>query len=189
MRTLILSLVNSVFAIRYRNAGKFSFGKNSKIAFWRLRGRGGRIRIGEDSIIHCSIDFDGPDGQVTIGDRCYLGASHLVCHTGIDIGNDVIMSWGITVVDHNSHSVNWNERKNDVALWMRGEKDWTGVKIAPVKIGDKAWIGFGASILKGVQIGEGAVVGAHSVVTKNIPAYAVVAGNPAQIIRQMETSA
>lgn len=187
MRTLILGLLNSVFALRYRRAEQFHFGKNNKIAFWRLRGRGGHIRIGDDCIIHCSIDFDGPKGQVTIGDRCYIGASHLVCHTGIEIGNDVIMSWGITVVDHNSHSVEWDQRRNDVALWMRGEKDWNGVKIAPVKIGDKAWIGFGASVLKGVHIGEGAVVGAQSVVTKDVPPYAVVAGNPAQIIRHMET--
>ena len=189
MRTLVLNLLNSVFALRYRQADKFSFGKNNKIAFWRLRGRGGRIRVGDDCIIHCSIDFDGPDGQVTIGDRCFLGASHLVCHTGIDIGNDVIMSWGITVVDHNSHALDWDLRKNDVALWMKGEKDWTGVKVGRVKIGDKAWIGFGASILKGVQIGDGAVVGAQSVVTKDVPPYAVVAGNPAQIIRQMEICA
>ena len=189
MRTIILGLLNSVFALLYRNREKFSFGKNSKIAFWRLRGRGGRIRVGDDCIVHCSIDFDGPNGQVTIGDRSFIGASHLVCHTAIDIGSDVIMSWGITVVDHNSHSVDWNQRRNDVALWMKGQKDWDGVKIGPVKIGDKAWIGFGASILKGVKIGEGAVVGAQSVVTKDVPPYAVVAGNPAHIIRQMETSA
>ena len=189
MRNLVFKILNSVFALRYRSAEKYSFGENCKIAFWRLRGRGGRIRIGSDCIIHCSIDFDGPDGQVTIGDRCFIGASHLVCHTGIDIGDDVIMSWGITVVDHNSHSVNWEQRRHDVALWMRGEKDWTNVKIAPVKIGDKAWIGFGVSILKGVQIGEGAVIGAQSVVTRDVPPFAVVAGNPAQIIRQMETGA
>ncbi|MEN9895269.1 MAG: hypothetical protein RIR97_1121 [Pseudomonadota bacterium] len=189
MRALVLTLLNSVFALRYRMAGQSRFGKNSKIAFWRLRGQGGRIRIGDDCIIHCSIDFDGPGGQVTIGDRCYIGASHLVCHKAIDIGNDVIMSWGITVVDHNSHSVEWNQRKNDVALWMDGQKDWSGVKTGPVKIGDKVWIGFGATLLKGVQIGEGAVIGAQAVVTRDVPPYAVVAGNPAQIIRQMETGA
>jgi galactoside O-acetyltransferase len=62
-------------------------------------------------------------------------------------------------------------------------KNWTGVKHAPIIIKDKAWIGFNCIILKGVTIGEGAVVGAGSVVTENVPDYAVVAGNPARLIR------
>ncbi|MBV8923397.1 DapH/DapD/GlmU-related protein, partial [Bradyrhizobium sp.] len=56
---------------------------------------------------------------------------------------------------------------------------------APVVIADKVWIGFNASILKGVTIGEGAVVGACSVVTRDVPPFAVVAGNPARVIRTL----
>ncbi|MBK8021791.1 MAG: hypothetical protein IPK19_10285 [Chloroflexi bacterium] len=56
--------------------------------------------------------------------------------------------------------------------------------MAPIRICDKAWIGFNAVILKGVTIGEGAIVGAGSVVTKDVPAWTVVAGNPARIIRE-----
>lgn len=59
------------------------------------------------------------------------------------------------------------------------------MNIAPVKISDKVWIGFNSIILKGVTIGEGAVVGAGSVVTKDVPAWTVVAGNPARIIREI----
>jgi acetyltransferase-like isoleucine patch superfamily enzyme len=57
--------------------------------------------------------------------------------------------------------------------------------MAPIHIQDKAWIGYGVSILKGVTIGEGAIIGAASVVTKDIPPYSIAAGNPAQIIRQL----
>jgi len=74
-------------------------------------------------MVFCRIDFDSPNGQVLIGDRCYLGASQLVCHTSITIGNDVLMSWGVTVVDHDSHSLVWDERANDVANWMDGKKE------------------------------------------------------------------
>jgi galactoside O-acetyltransferase len=123
---------------------------------------------------------------VTIGDRSYIGASHIVCHTGVTIGADVLISWGVTIVDHDSHSIFWPLRKSDVELWHRGEKSWEHVVVRRVVIGDKAWIGFGASILKGVTIGEGAVVGACSVVTRDVPAYAVVAGNPARVVRQLD---
>jgi acetyltransferase-like isoleucine patch superfamily enzyme len=185
MKGLVLRLVNAIFRLRYRR-DRLVVGDNSRVDYWRLRGRGGRITIGDDCLIHCSIDFDAPQGNVKIGDRCFIGASHLVCHSAIEIGNDVIMSWGITVVDHNSHALDWDNRKNDVKEWATGVKDWTHVKTAPVFIEDKVWIGFGASILKGVRIGEGAVIGAKSVVTRDVPAYSVVGGNPARIIKVLE---
>jgi galactoside O-acetyltransferase len=53
-------------------------------------------------------------------------------------------------------------------------------------IGNKAWLGFDSAILKGVRIGEGAVVGAKSVVTKDVEPWTVVAGNPARVIRTLE---
>ena len=105
------------------------------------------------------------------------------------MGDDVIISWGVTIVDHDSHALHWSLRKHDVSAWSRGEKDWTSVSISPVIIGSKVWIGFGASILKGVTIGEGSVVGAQSVVTRNVPPFSIVAGNPARVIRLIETEA
>lgn len=56
----------------------------------------------------------------------------------------------------------------------------------PIIIGDDAWIGFNAIILKGVTIGEGAVVGAGAVVTKDVPPYTVVAGNPAGVVKKLQ---
>ena len=160
---------------------------NSRVLWLRLFGsKFGSLIVGSDSIVKCRIDFDGIGGRVLIGDRCFIGASHLVCRRQISIGNDVIISWGVTVVDHNSHSLYWKYRKHDVSDWIRGKKDWSFVDVRPVVISDKVWIGFGAKILKGVVIGEGAVVGAGSVVTRDIPAFAVVAGNPAQVIKQVD---
>ena len=64
-------------------------------------------------------------------------------------------------------------------------KDWSNVNSAPITICDDAWIGMNCIILKGVTIGEGAIVGAGSVVTKDVPAWTVVAGNPARVVKKI----
>jgi acetyltransferase-like isoleucine patch superfamily enzyme len=103
----------------------------------------------------------------------------------VEIGNDVIIAWGVTISDHNSHSIKFSERSRDVEHWITGKKDWSDVKIEPVRIMDKAWIGFNSIILRGVTIGEGAIVGAGSVVTKDVLPWTIVAGNPARVIREI----
>nr|WP_262897922.1 hypothetical protein [Carboxylicivirga linearis] len=105
------------------------------------------------------------------------------------------MAWDITIYDHNSHSIHWEHRKNDNHQCFHDyikyngnnivNKDWSHVKSAPITIQDKVWIGLGVTILKGVTIGEGAVIGAKSVVTKDVPAWTVVAGNPARVVKQL----
>lgn len=181
-------LLNALVGLLVRRRKTIEVGRNTYLRWWGLKGQaGGSAKFGRDSIIHCRIDFDGRDGRVIIGDRCYIGASHLVCHTAILMGDDVIISWGVTIVDHDSHSLDWSSRKHDVSSWACRKKDWTSVSISPVIIGNKVWVGFGASILKGVKIGEGAVIGAQSVVTRDVPPFSVVAGNPARVIRRIET--
>lgn len=152
-----------------------------------------RIHIGKDSMIGCSFIFESDQGNIRIGERTYIGGgTTLISRSSIEIGNDVTMAWGIYVYDHNSHSLDWRERANDISQqnddYRKGRnfidnKNWDVVKTAPIKICDKAWIGFNAIILKGVTIGEGAIVAAGSVVTKDVPAWSVVAGNPATVVK------
>ena len=65
-------------------------------------------------------------------------------------------------------------------------KDWRNVNSRPIVIKDDVWIGMNVIILKGVTIGEGAIVGAGSVVTKDVPAWTVVAGNPAKVVKHLK---
>lgn len=182
--TRLIAWVDALMGLWLKRRSRITVGDGSRVRWWGLGLRGGgSTQIGRESIIRCRISFDSAAGRVVIGDRCFVGASHLVCHTGITIGDDVIMSWGVTIVDHDSHALAWEQRRSDVADWMRGHKRWGAVTIMPVRIADKAWIGFGASVLKGVSIGEGAVVGAGAVVTHDVPAHSVVAGNPARVVR------
>ena len=142
------------------------------------------INIDEQSQIDGAIYFDKDNALISIGKCSFINGS-LIAAQKIEIGDDVLISWGVTVVDHNSHAISFSERSQDVVNWRLGKKDWTNVKIAPIKISNKVWIGFNSIILKGVTIGEGAIVGAGSVVTKDVPAWTIVAGNPARVIRHI----
>lgn len=184
----ILTKLRSVYyQHRFQTYAKCNIGANSSVNFRRVSGKQDvLLRIGNSSIIEGSILFDRNNAAVSIGDRTFIGGQSLiVCAEKIEIGNDVLISWGCTIVDHNSHAVAWDARKNDVIAWSQGKKDWSEVKISPVRINDRAWLGFNSIILKGVTIGEGAIIGAGSVVTKDVPAYTIVAGNPARIIQEI----
>lgn len=154
------------------------------------------LEIGEKSVIDGSFVFETEKGHISVGSRVHIGGgTQLISRNSIQIGNDVIIAWNCTIYDHNSHSVHWEERRYDVTReWenskngrpVLADKDWNVVKDAPIIIQDKVWMGFGVTVLKGVTIGEGAVIGAGSVVTRDIPPYTVVGGNPAQVIRTLE---
>jgi acetyltransferase-like isoleucine patch superfamily enzyme len=183
----VIRLIDQLMGWRSRWSKSVSVGTATQLEWRRLRNvSGNQLRIGNDSIINATITFEAKSGIVSIGDRCFIGRSDIVCYRRIQIGNDVIISWGVTLVDHDSHGINWEDRRNDVAEWARGRKYWNNVAHGQITIEDKVWIGFDVSILKGVTIGEGAVVGACSVVTKDVAPYTIVAGNPARVIRNLK---
>lgn len=92
---------------------------------------------------------------------------------GITIGDGTLVGHNVTIATLN-HDYNPNNRAS--------------ITPKPVKIGKNVWIGSDSTILPGVEIGDGAIIGAGSVVTKNVPANTIAAGNPARIIRKIENS-
>jgi acetyltransferase-like isoleucine patch superfamily enzyme len=152
-----------------------------------------QIIIGQDSLISGNFILENKNGRIIIGDRTFIGGGNFISIDEISIGNDVMFSWGCTVMDNDAHSLKWDERKNDVLDWKRGVddgkvgfyKNWEFVESAKIKVCDKVWIGFNVIILKGVTIGEGAVIAAGSVVTKDVEPYTLVAGNPAKFIKNL----
>jgi acetyltransferase-like isoleucine patch superfamily enzyme len=182
-------LIDSMLGWKARRSGAVQIGRGTTIAWRRLKHISGNLlSVGEDSIIHADISFEKSGGKIQIGSRTFVGRSDLVCYRSIIIGDDVIMSWGITIVDHDSHSIEWGRRRNDVRDWGNGQKNWESIAHGPVVVGNKAWLGFNVSVLKGVTIGEGAVIGACSVVTRDIPPYSVAVGNPAKVVRLLRAS-
>jgi galactoside O-acetyltransferase len=153
-----------------------------------------RVLIGDDSMLGCKIIFESSEGIVTIGDRVYIGGSTIICRNNIDFGSDIFVAWGTYFYDHDSHSLDYRERQKDLIRQLEDyranrdlimSKDWNVVNTKPIKICSNVWIGMNCIILKGVTIGEGAVVGAGSVVTHDVPAWSVVAGNPAKTVKEI----
>ena len=124
-------------------------------------------------------------GRIEIGAGAYIGDDCLLsAAAGIEIGADVLLAHGVQIFDNDSHPLDPTARVADYASVHRhGERG--EIASAPVRIGARAWIGFGAIILKGVTIGENAVIAAGSVVTRDVPAGAVAAGNPATVVKNI----
>ncbi len=159
---------------------------SAKIQYRHIRYKPSSILVvGGGSIIEAAIIFEKANAKLYIGDNTFIGGSRLLCSEKIIIGNDVLISFGATIVDHDSHSIFFKHRRNDVADWHQNKKDWTYVNRNSVIIEDRAWIGMHSIILKGVTVGTGAIIGAGSVVTRDVPPWTIVAGNPAKIIRQL----
>lgn len=172
-------------------------GKNTKIldATTFRNPHNNKIKIGDDCMINCNFIFESDKGEIEIGDRCFINSgTNIISRSKVKIGNDVTVAWGCTFYDHNSHSVDWRERQNDMFQQFKDleetgdfikNKNWDVVKTKPITIGDKVWIGFDCVILKGVTIGEGAIIGARSVVREDVEPWTVVVGNPAKVYKKV----
>ena len=112
---------------------------------------------------------------IQIGDDCGLTGATLVAAERIEIGNRVLVGANATIVDTDFHPIDPDARRRDI---LNGRH-------RPVIIGDDVFIGMNSLILKGVTIGAGAVIGAGSVVTADVPPRAIVAGNPAKVVRML----
>lgn len=154
------------------------------------------LEIGKDSHIYSSFNILKSDAKIIIGKRCQLGGVNYVCSKEIEVGDDVIMAWGINILDTDAHSVYWEDRCKDVkrsrlayidtkGLDIARYHDWSKIKSEKIIIEDKVWIGVNVTVLKGVKIGEGAVVGAGSVVTKDIKPWYIVGGNPVKHLKKI----
>lgn len=180
------AIQNWVAQRRLQNFSGIEIAHGARVQYYKIKPMEGcRLKIGGNSMIQGALIFDREGANIQIGERTFIGGASIISAEQILVGDDVLISWGCTIVDHNSHALGWNKRSTDVIDWMSGKKDWDYVERQAVTIQSKAWIGFNAIILKGVTIGEGAVVGAGSVVTKDVPPYTIVGGNPARVIREI----
>ncbi len=140
----------------------------------RLVRRNGSIRIGRRTTVWPGVKLtslgaaDGPPARLTIGAFSSLGDRLQVhCCREVTIGDYVLISWDCNILENNFHTSTDG-----------------GIASAPIVIENRVWIGCRAIILAGVTIGEGSIVAAGSVVTRDVPPGTLVAGNPAKVIRE-----
>ena len=146
-----------------------------------------KIAIGSHSHVRGELMILGHGGRITIGERCYVGVgTRIWSGASIDIGNRVLISHSVNIFDNLSHPIRAAERHEQAKqIFTLGHPRKLSLDDRPIKICDDAWIGACAMVMRGVTIGEGGIVAAGAVVTKDVPAYSIVAGNPATVIREL----
>lgn len=109
------------------------------------------------------------------------------CADKIEIGSYVILSNNVHIYDNNNHPTDPTTRKEMCLNGFYGEAwSWTHATKKPTIIEDNVWIGERSTILKGVTIGEGSIVACDSVVTKSVPPFSLIAGNPAKVVKSLK---
>lgn len=151
------------------------------------RGVNSSVQIGSDCLIQGVLVTETTGSRICIGNNVFVGGGSLIDSVvSIEIEDDVLISYECLLADSDNHSTKYSLRKKDLQDWRAGgQHDWLTTNSKPIVIRKGVWIGARVIVLKGVTIGEGAVIGAGSVVTKDIPPYSIVGGNPARVIREI----
>lgn len=142
------------------------------------------IFIGNFCHIRGELLLFGHGGKIEMGDYCYVGLNtHIWSATSIIIGDRVLISHNCNIIDNDTHPLDPEERhKQFKAIITTGQPKCINLNEKEIVIEDDVLIAANSIVLKGVRIGRAAIVGAGSVVTKDVPPYAIVAGNPAKIV-------
>jgi acetyltransferase-like isoleucine patch superfamily enzyme len=124
-----------------------------------------------------------PTGWLSVGDDTLLVGPVFMCAEEIRVGARCVLSYNVTIADCDFHPLDPEERRRDaIANAPYGDRSQRpSLRTKPVVIGNDVWVGIGAIILKGVRIGDGATVAPGAVVTRDVPAGAVAAGNLAVV--------
>jgi acetyltransferase-like isoleucine patch superfamily enzyme len=181
---LLFNFISTVYTrIRF---SRIKIGKGSRIGFCANISveKGGLFIIGNNS-------FFGGDATVLKNAICIIGDNTHInkgCTLGIAIkiiiGNEVMIAHDVTIFDNNNHPINKSDRKKIAQSGFNREHiSWTRSSKSPVVINNCTWIGMHSIILKGVTIGEGSIIAAGSVVTKDVPQMTVYGGNPSGFLK------
>jgi acetyltransferase-like isoleucine patch superfamily enzyme len=144
---------------------QIQIGKRGRLRFGRL------VWIGDGTKIRCH------EGEVIIGDKTVLGQECTIsAYQHVRIGEQCVIADRAMFIDFDHGIVEVERTIREQGIYKRD-----------VNVGSNVWIGYGACVLRGVQVGDNAVIGTNAVVTSDVPANAVVAGIPAKVIRMRES--
>jgi acetyltransferase-like isoleucine patch superfamily enzyme len=147
------------------------------------------VELGAHVSCYAGVSFAlGERGICKVGDFTLLNGALLMADERIEIGAHCLVSWNVGIADSDFHPIDAAQRRIDtmaLAPFYKNRPPRPPLVTAPVIIKDNVWIGMNAVILKGVTIGENSVVAAGAIVSKNVPANVIVAGNPAIVVKEL----
>lgn len=170
---------------------KVKFGKNLNLYGIPVifKKKGSELNIGENCTIKSSflsnlvglsqrtiIITRTEEAKINIGNNVGISGATIYARKGISIGDNTLIGGNVKILDNDFHPIKVEDRNLDI-------KEKIGIK--EIRIGKDCFIGANSLILKGVEIGDGSVVGAGSVVTGKFPGNVVIAGNPARVIKEL----
>ena len=165
---------------------------DTSYSFRRFKsGLANAMTLAHGAAIYLNSMFDlGPDARVEIGAYAMLNGVSIICNSMVSIGAYGLISWNVVLIDNLRAPRGVKERRAYLDALLGNNLRALSLQESPrpIVIGENVWIGHDAVVLPGISIGKGSIVGARTVVTESIPDYAVVAGNPARIIRYLEAS-
>lgn len=169
-----MNIKKTVGRILYRALGKHMPLSDGR---FNLGSKKVRAFCGKLMLRHCGRNVNIEKGaqfstEISLGDNSGIGVNAQIS-SEVTIGNDVMMGPYCFI-----YTSNHRTDRIDTPMWKQGFTE-----VRPVVIGDDVWIGARVTVLPGVHIGKGSVIGAGAVVTKDVPAYSVVGGNPAKVLR------
>lgn len=174
------------FSSRYRQ-GLHSRADLSKILVGK--DASGEIALGDYVICAGELYSFFDQGVITIGDCSYVGqGTRIWALSRVEIGSRVLISHNCFICDNLTHPLDARTRHQQyMAKHGFPFPDKIDLEERPITIGDDVWVAAGVTILRGVSVGQGAIIAAGSVVTKDVPAGVIVAGNPARVVRELYT--
>ena len=175
---------NHYRAVVIRNNPSVCLGRRCRFQNLKYIQIGEKVSLGDDTKLLCTDTYNGKSTGIIpaliIGERFHSTRNLTIqCARKVEIGDDVLVASDVFIIDYNHglYPLDKSYLQNDLDI------------SDGVEIGDNVWIGNNVVILPGVTIGRKAVIGAGSVVTKDVPAYCVVAGNPATVIKKLSDGA
>lgn len=161
-------VVKGPFSIHVQKKGKCTFGEHftANAGFFSIdNGVNTKIKVYDNALLE-------------IGDNVGISTTCIICRKEIRIGNYTKVGAGCMITDSNHHSLDYRKRQSD---------DFFDAKCSPVIIGSNVFIGMRSIILKGVHIGDKAIVAAGSVISRDIPEGEIWGGNPAKFIKKIDS--
>ena len=200
----LLRIVPSLKSKYYRIWNKFFFlllgikyGKNMQVFDKVYVKGGGKITIGDNFVftsgeainpicrnIRGCLATTAKDSEIIIGDNVGISSACIWAQKSITIGNNVNIGGDCLIMDSDSHPHDYIQRRREFAHNVGSEKYLETIPCAPIVIEDDVWIGARCQILKGVHIGARSIIGAGSIVTKDVPEDCVVVGVPAKNVKK-----